>query len=129
MHNTKALLFTQAVQEIARMVEANGGRRESALGLAGLGGLHVTAAAGRNRTYGERVGLGESPETVAAQMGASGELTEGYPALRTGWLLLQQLIAVGRLRLSDFPLLQALHQIVYEHAPVASTLAGLHVRS
>lgn len=128
MYNSKALLFTQAVQEIARMVEAMGGRRETALGLAGVGDLHVTAAAGRNRAYGERVGMGEAPDRVAAEMAATGELTEGYPALRTGWLLLQQLASSGRLRAEDFPLLRALHQIVYQGAPVAPTLFGLRVR-
>jgi len=129
MHNTKALLFTQAVQEIVRMVAAMGGRRETALGLCGMGDLHVTAAAGRNRAYGERVGQGEAPDKVAAEMAATGELTEGYPALRTGWQLLQQRIASHELRLLDFPLLQALHRIVYCSAPVATTLLGLRVRT
>jgi glycerol-3-phosphate dehydrogenase (NAD(P)+) len=129
MYNSKALLFTQAVAEIARMVEAMGGRRETALGLAGMGDLHVTAAAGRNRAYGERVGMGEPPDQVAAKMAATGELTEGYPALRTGWMLLQQHVAAGRLQIADFPLLQGLHQIVHAGAAVAPTLAALRVRS
>ena len=129
MYNTKALLFTQAVAEIARMVEAMGGKRETALGLAGLGDLHVTAAAGRNRAYGERVGLGEPPDRVAARMAATGELTEGYPALHTGWTLLEQVAAAGRLKVADFPLLESLHRIVYGGAEVAPTLAALRVRS
>ncbi len=128
MYNTKALLFSQAVQEITRMVVAMGGRRETALGLAGVGDLHVTAAAGRNRAYGERVGRGEPPARVAEEMGRAGELTEGYPALRTGWELLGQLVAAGRLALADFPLLSALHQVVYEGADTASTLSALRVR-
>jgi glycerol-3-phosphate dehydrogenase (NAD(P)+) len=128
MYNTKAMLFSQATVEIARMVVAMGGRRETAQGLAGVGDLHVTAAAGRNRTYGENVGRGGRPAAVAAEMSRQGELTEGYPALQTGWELLLLLAADGRLSTGDFPLLHALHRIVYEDADVAATLASLRVR-
>ncbi len=128
MYNAKAMLFSQAINEIAAVVQAMGGERAMAHGLAGVGDLHVTAAAGRNRAYGERVGLGEAPDQVAARMLEAGELTEGYPALKTGWELLQQLVAEGKLALADFPLLAALHSIVYQGADVAETLAGLRVR-
>ena len=122
------MLFAQAISEIARVVVAMGGKQEMAHGLAGVGDLHVTAAAGRNRAYGERVGLGERPDQVAQKMLDAGELTEGYPALHTGWELLGQLVDQGELALEDFPLLAALHQIVYGGADVAETLAGVRVR-
>jgi glycerol-3-phosphate dehydrogenase (NAD(P)+) len=128
MYNTKAMLFSQAVNEITRMVAAMGGRTQTALGLAAVGDLHVTAAAGRNRTYGEHVGRGEPPDQVAARMRAAGELTEGYPALQTGWELLQQKVDEGRLAVADFPLLEALHRIVYQGADVADTLLRVKVR-
>jgi len=128
MYNTKALLFSQAVREIGLVVRAMGGRLSTAQGLAGVGDLHVTAAAGRNRAYGERVGRGERPDEVAAQMAKIGELTEGYPALHTGWLLAQQLAHEGRLGLSELPLLSTLHRIIYEGAPVAPALGALAVR-
>ena len=129
MYNTKAMLFTQATVEIARMAVAMGGRRETAQGLAGVGDLHVTAAAGRNRAYGENVGRGGRPAEVAAEMARLGELTEGYPALKTGWELLLRLAAEGRLATGDFPLLDALHRVVYEDAEVGATLAGLRIRA
>jgi len=128
MYNLKALLFAQAIREIARMVVAMGGRAEAAHGLPGVGDLHVTAAAGRNRAYGERVGRGQAPREVAEEMLRAGELTEGYPALETGYRLLGELVAEGRLRVEDFPLLEALHAIVYRGAEVATTLAALRVR-
>ncbi len=127
MYNLKALLFAQAIREIARMVIALGGRAEAAHGLPGVGDLHVTAAAGRNRAYGERVGLGQPPSAVADAMREQGELTEGYPALETGYRLLEQLGAEGRLARAEFPLLDALHAIVYRGAEVAATLAALRV--
>ena len=128
MYNTKALLFTQAIREIGLMVAALGGRVGTVHGVAGVGDLHVTAAAGRNRAYGERVGKGEPPAEAAEQMRCTGELTEGYPALKTGWDLLEQQVRAGLLSGDDFPLLEALHRIVYQDADVATTLASLRVR-
>jgi glycerol-3-phosphate dehydrogenase (NAD(P)+) len=128
MYNTKAMVFSRAIAEISRMVQAMGGRPGTAGGLAGVGDLHVTAAAGRNRTYGEHVGRGEPPDRVAERMRATGELTEGYPALQTGWDLLNQLASRGELDLDDFPLLATLHRIVYQGADVASSLAALRIR-
>jgi glycerol-3-phosphate dehydrogenase (NAD(P)+) len=128
MHNTRAMLFAQAVREIARMVVALGGNRETAYGLAGVGDLHVTAAAGRNRAYGERVGRGDDPAQAAAEMERSGELTEGYPALQTGWDLLRQQARAGRLAVEDFPLLAALHAVVYDKEKPATLLKRVRVR-
>jgi glycerol-3-phosphate dehydrogenase (NAD(P)+) len=128
MHNTRAMLFAQAIAEIARMVQAMGGDPRTAHGQAAVGDLHVTAAAGRNRTFGEHVGRGEPPDQVADRMRATGELTEGYPALQTGWRLLTQLVKKRLLQLHDFPLLAALHQVVHGGADVAQTLAALRLR-
>jgi len=55
-HNARAACFTHAVDEMRRLVVAAGGRAETVFGAAGVGDLHVTAAAGRNRAFGERVG-------------------------------------------------------------------------
>ncbi len=128
MFNTKAMMFAQAIAEITRMVAAMGGRVATAHGQAGVGDLHVTAAAGRNRTYGEHVGRGEPPQQVADQMRQAGELTEGYPALETGWLLLEQMANQGALSVEDFPLLEALHNVVYLGADVAQALRRLRLR-
>lgn len=85
-------------------------------GAAGVGDLHVTAAAGRNRAFGERVGRGKPARDVAADMLAAGELTEGYPAIATAWRFARER-GVGSL-----PLLAALHAIAWEGAAVSSTL-------
>jgi glycerol-3-phosphate dehydrogenase (NAD(P)+) len=128
MHNARAMLFSQAVREIGRMVVALAGQRETTYGLAGVGDLHVTAAAGRNRAYGERVGRGDDPARVATEMARAGELTEGYPALQTGWDLLRQQARAGRLVVEDFPLLAALHGVVYDGEPPATLLERVRVR-
>ena len=90
-------------------------------GPAGVGDLHVTAAAGRNRAFGERVGRGKPAKQVAAEMLAAGELTEGYPAIATAWRFAREQ------GVTELPLLEALHAIVWEDAPVGEVLAKLRV--
>ena len=58
----------------SRALRAGGGRRSD-----------VEAAAGRNRAFGERVGKGKPAKTVAAEMLATEELTEGDPAIASAW--------------------------------------------
>ena len=120
-HNARAACFTQAIVEMRRLVRAGGGREETVLGAAGAGDLHVTAAGGRNRAFGERVGRGRKAGDVAKEMLAQGELTEGYPAVATA-------LRFARERgVSDVPLLRALHAIIWEDAPVAPTLRALRL--
>jgi glycerol-3-phosphate dehydrogenase (NAD(P)+) len=115
-HNARAACFTQAIVEMTMLVEAGGGRAATVYGAAGVGDLHVTAAAGRNRAFGERVGKGRPAREVAAEMLAAGELTEGYPAIATTWRFARER------GVSPLPLLGALHAITWEGAEVASTL-------
>jgi glycerol-3-phosphate dehydrogenase (NAD(P)+) len=68
--NAKAALVSRGMVEIARLGEALGGQRATFYGLSGLGDLLVTcmSPSSRNRTFGERVGRGESVEDIAASM-------------------------------------------------------------
>lgn len=118
-HNARAACFTQAIVEMRRVALAAGGREETVHGAAGVGDLHVTAAAGRNRAFGERVGKGRPAVEVAAEMLAAGELTEGYPAIATAWRFVRERGIAG------LPWLEALNAIVWEGADVAKTLASL----
>src|SRR5262249_18649408 len=74
--NARAACCPQAVVEMRAIALAAGGRAETVGWAAGVGDLHVTAAGGRNRAFGERVGRGRPAKEVAAEMLAAGELTE-----------------------------------------------------
>jgi len=119
-HNARAACFTQAALEMARLVEAGGGRRDTVFGAAGIGDLHVTAAGGRNRAFGERIGAGKKAGVVADEMRAVGELTEGYPAIQTAWRF------AGERGVRGLPLLEALHAVVWRDAP-PETLRSLRL--
>ncbi|MBV9946413.1 MAG: hypothetical protein JOZ69_06170 [Myxococcales bacterium] len=118
-HDARAACFTQAIVEMRAITVAAGGRAETVYGPAGVGDLHVTAAAGRNRAFGERVGRGKPARQVAAEMLAAGELTEGYPAIASAWRFARER------GLTDLPLLAALHAVIWEGAEVGPTLAAL----
>jgi glycerol-3-phosphate dehydrogenase (NAD(P)+) len=120
-HNARAACFTQSLLEMEALVVAGGGRAATVFGPAGVGDLHVTAAAGRNRAFGERVGRGKPARDVAAEMLAAGELTEGYPAIATAWRYARER------GVTDLPLLAALHAVVWEGADVGATLAALRI--
>ncbi|AKV01283.1 Glycerol-3-phosphate dehydrogenase [Labilithrix luteola] len=118
-HNARAACFTQGIVEMEALVKAGGGLRETVQRAAGVGDLHVTAAAGRNRAFGERVGKGTPAKQVAAEMLAAGQLTEGYAAIASAWRWAQEH------GVRDLPFLKALNAIVWEGAEVAPTLASL----
>jgi glycerol-3-phosphate dehydrogenase (NAD(P)+) len=120
-HNARAACFTQAIVEMRRLVVGAGGCEETVNGAAGIGDLHVTAAGGRNRAFGERVGRGRPAREVAAEMLAAGELTEGYPAVATALRFAREW-GVGEL-----PLLEAIHAIVWEGVSVAEGLGRLEL--
>jgi glycerol-3-phosphate dehydrogenase (NAD(P)+) len=120
-HDARAACFTQAIVEMRRVARAGGGRDETVHGPAGVGDLHVTAAAGRNRAFGERVGTGKPAREVAAEMAAAGELTEGYAAIATAWRFAREH------GVTDLPLLEAVNAIVWEGAAVPSTLSALRL--
>lgn len=119
VHDARAACFTQAIAEMRALVLAAGGEAETVHGPAGIGDLHVTAAAGRNRAFGCGVGRGKPALQVAEEMAAAGQLTEGYPAIKTAWRFAQEKKVTG------LPLLEAIHAIIWGGADVASTLASL----
>jgi glycerol-3-phosphate dehydrogenase (NAD(P)+) len=66
--NTRAMLITRGLAEIARLGAALGADQHTFAGLAGLGDLVVTCSSplSRNRTFGENLGRGQTlPEVIA----------------------------------------------------------------
>lgn len=77
--NTRAMVMTRAVREMAKLGEAAGGQRDTFAGLAGMGDLIVTCTSqrSRNRHVGEQLGLGKSLEEIVAAMN---QVAEGVKA-------------------------------------------------
>ena len=76
-YNARAALITRGLAEMSRLVEVLGGQPSTVMGLAGMGDLLLTATGpqSRNRTFGEKVGRGQSVE--AARNALGGQVIEG----------------------------------------------------
>lgn len=118
--NTKAMLMTRGLTEIARLGMALGARQETFAGLAGVGDLIVTCTSmhSRNRRAGILIGQGMSPQAAMQQLGA---VVEGYFATRSAHLLATRLGA-------DMPITAAAYQVLYEGRDVQRTVEELLCR-
>ena len=105
--NAKAALFAKAMDEVATLVVAVGGRAETALGLAGLGDCLVTGLGGRNRLYGELVGVGRDPQATLDDMRSRGLTVEGVDSAKDVHRL------TGEYGL-DLPYHAAVHRVLLE---------------
>ncbi len=105
--NTKALLMTRGLAEVARLGMAMGAKRETFAGLAGVGDLIVTCTSmhSRNRRAGILVGEGLSPKEAMDRVGA---VVEGYYAAKSAWELAQE-------NGVEMPITQAAYRVLYEN--------------
>ena len=105
--NTAATLITRGLAEITRLGVALGATPSTFAGLAGLGDLVATCTSplSRNRTFGERLGLGESLEQ--AQAATHGQVAEGVKSC-TSIRELSHRAGV------EMPLTEAVHEICHE---------------
>ncbi|MDR2615515.1 MAG: NAD(P)-dependent glycerol-3-phosphate dehydrogenase, partial [Oscillospiraceae bacterium] len=87
--NTIAMLATRGLAEIAHLVIALGGRRETVAGLTGLGDLIATCTSrhSRNRRAGVLIGQGKSAREAMDDIGA---VVEGYYAAKAARALSQR---------------------------------------
>lgn len=80
--NTRASIMTRGLAETARLGLALGAEESTFAGLAGLGDLVATCSSplSRNRTFGERLGRGETLEQVVQ---AATQIAEGVASCRS----------------------------------------------
>ncbi len=103
--NTKALLITRGLAEVARLGMALGAKRETFAGLAGVGDLIVTCTSmhSRNRRAGILIGQGKSVDEAMKEVGA---VVEGYYAAKSAWELAQK-------NGVEMPITQAAYEVLY----------------
>ena len=119
--NTKALLMTRGLAEMARLGVALGGKKESFTGLAGTGDLIVTCCSmhSRNRRCGILIGQGKPVDEAIKEIGA---VVEGYYAAANACALASK---VG----VEMPIAQAAYQVLYEGRPVHGVVDSLMGRA
>lgn len=119
--NPKAALMARGAVEMANIVEAYNGNRETALGIAGVGDYYVTSQGGRNRTFGVILGGGKTKSQAMDIM--ENQTVEGITATYNGYKLLKKLEDEGKFNIKEkAPLFQELYWILYEEKPVEEAI-------
>src|SRR6202166_383710 len=115
--NTRVALITRGLAEMMRLGVALGAKRETFMGLAGLGDLVLTCTddQSRNRRFGLLLAAGKTPEAALAEIG---QIVEGYVAAKATRAVAQRLKV-------EMPLCEAVYQVLYEHLPAVEVVRGL----
>ena len=120
-YNTLASMITRGNIEILRLGLKLGACEETFLGLSGIGDLMLTCFGplSRNRTFGERIGKGESMEAI---LKGSVSVVEGLTTVKTA-LKLSEKWGV------EMPITKQIHGVLYEGQDLKVALKELMGRS
>ncbi len=118
--NAKAALLCRGLAEITRLGTACGAKAQTFAGLTGLGDLVTTCISpkGRNRSFGERVGKGQ---TVEQAQKATESVIEGIATCKS-------VIALAARYNVEMPITQAVYEVLFENKPVQTAIADLMKR-
>jgi glycerol-3-phosphate dehydrogenase (NAD(P)+) len=119
--NTKALLLTRGLSEMARYGSTLGADVLTFGGMAGIGDLMATCASplSRNHQVGERLARGETLEAIQESMFM---VAEGVKTTKS-------VHAFAKYKGLDLPIVEAAHAILYEGQGVQEALAWLMARA
>jgi glycerol-3-phosphate dehydrogenase (NAD(P)+) len=118
--NAKAALLSRGLAEITRLGIACGARPQTFAGLTGLGDLVTTCISpkGRNRSFGERIGKGQ---TVEQAQKATAGVIEGIATCKS-------VVALGRQYKVEMPITNAIYEVLFEGKSVQTAIADLMKR-
>ncbi|MEX2289662.1 MAG: NAD(P)H-dependent glycerol-3-phosphate dehydrogenase [Mycobacteriales bacterium] len=118
--NTRASLITRGLAETARLGAALGADPLTFSGLAGLGDLVATCTSplSRNRTFGERLGRGETLEGILA----------GKPQTAEGVKSCRSILDLARKHDVDMPITEHVVAVVHEGMTPKEMVRGLMTR-
>jgi len=118
--NAKAALLTRGLAEIERLGITMGARPQTFSGLTGLGDLVTTCISptGRNRSFGERIGKGQ---TIEQAKRATESVVEGIATC-------ESVIALAERYGVEMPITQAVYKVLFENKPVQTAIADLMKR-
>ncbi len=119
-NNARAALITRGLAETGRLSAAMGGKRETLMGLAGLGDLVLTCTGdlSRNRRVGLELAKGRPLEAILEGLG---HVAEGVSAARATQLLCS---ALG----VDMPICAAVYRVLYDKLSPKRAVEGLLAR-
>jgi glycerol-3-phosphate dehydrogenase (NAD(P)+) len=118
--NTRVALITRGLAEMMRLGVALGAKRETFMGLAGLGDLVLTCTddQSRNRRFGLLLAAGKTPEQALAEIG---QVVEGHTAAKA-------VCTVATGSNVEMPLCEGVYRVLYEQVPAKDAVRELMTR-
>lgn len=115
--NTRAALITRGLAEMMRLGEAMGGRRETFMGLAGMGDLILTCTdnQSRNRRTGLLLAQGKTLEQVHEEIG---QAIEGIKTAK-------EAVNLARQHNVEMPITEQVYRVLYEDCPIEEAVHAL----
>jgi glycerol-3-phosphate dehydrogenase (NAD(P)+) len=115
--NTRVFLITRGLAEMVRLGIALGAKRETLMGLAGLGDLVLTCTddQSRNRRFGRAIASGKP---VAQAIAEIGQVVEGYHAARA-------VHAVASRHGVDMPICRHVYEVLHEGVPLRQVIEAM----
>lgn len=115
--NTRAALITRGLAEMMRLGEAMGGRRETFMGLAGMGDLILTCTddQSRNRRTGLLLAKGKTVEQVHEEIG---QAIEGIKTAK-------EVVALARQHKVEVPISEQVYRVLYEDCAIDEAVHAL----
>ena len=116
-YNTRAMLITRGLAEIARLAMARGGHALTLAGLAGMGDLVLTCTGelSRNRRVGIELGQGKKLGEILRDLG---HVAEGVKTAKSAFDLAEKMGV-------DMPITRETYAVLYEDKPVKEALRDL----
>lgn len=115
--NARAAVVTRGLHEMAKLAEGLGGKRETLMGLSGIGDLLLTCSSMKSRNFslGHALGQGQSLQSI---LQARAGVTEGVPTA-------QAVVTLAKRLHIDMPLTSAVHQVLQGHLSVDDAIKQL----
>jgi glycerol-3-phosphate dehydrogenase (NAD(P)+) len=119
--NAKAALLCRGLAEISRLGVAMGANPQTFAGLTGLGDLVTTCISpkGRNRSFGERIGRGQTPLIAKS---ATESVIEGIATCKS---VVEGLLQQYKV---EMPITEAVYDVLFKNKSVQSAISDLMTR-
>jgi glycerol-3-phosphate dehydrogenase (NAD(P)+) len=119
-HNARTALMTRGLAEMMRLGAALGARRETLMGLSGLGDLALTCNSDQSRNMALGIALGQGL-TLKQALAGKRSVAEGIASAESGNDL-------ARARAAEMPIVAAIEAILHRGADIDLTIATLLAR-
>ena len=118
--NTRVALITRGLVEMMRLGVAAGAKRDTFMGLAGLGDLVLTCTddQSRNRRFGLSLAAGRTPAQALAEIG---QVVEGFAAAKAARAVAERMNV-------EMPLCTGVYRVLYEGIPALEAVRELMTR-